>query len=259
MLEPAQLRAVSRERRDLAALGIDGRVAQLARFTAEHDQAGHAVDAAYAARLDARGVVLAAGDQLQRLSRWRLSSWQLRPTFETDLRHANDQLRDANHNLDTARNTLATTAAARHDAQDWVHQHRAEIERWPDVNADLVADLDARVTAAHRNPPSWALATLGPCPVDLRAGDAWDRAVATTDQYRNAWDITNPHDPLGPQPAVGTNQAADWRAASRALGDAYAQLGRDNTRRTPSRWDPAPNLPYRSGQDRPGADLGMSL
>ena len=106
------------------------------------------------------------------LSPWRLSSWQLRPTFEATYRQTNRDHAAARVEFDTAHGRYQSAAQQLAQANTWTEQHRTDIEHAPKIDLRLDGDLHARTRAARHNPPEWALRTLNrSC---LRR-EVWDR------------------------------------------------------------------------------------
>jgi conjugative relaxase-like TrwC/TraI family protein len=88
---------------------------------------------------------------------------------------------------------------------------------------DLAAVMDQRTErigehAAERQPP-WAITALGPVPADPLDRLAWQHNAAAIGAYRELAGITDPAQPIGPEPISGD---PDLRAA---WHDAFACLG----------------------------------
>ena len=77
---------------------------------------------------------------------------------------------------------------------------------------------------ALENPDPYLLETLGERPDSQLERHAWDRAARAIETYRSERDITDPHDPLGEQPAGG-RQLYEYEQTLRVIDDARLQLG----------------------------------
>ncbi len=80
-----------------------------------------------------------------------------------------------------------------------------------------------------QNPSEWVKRTLGERPDKPRHQQAWEKAIRHTTSYRAHYDITDPHDPLGPKPQERA-QRRDWQRTQNAIENAQQRL-----RRTPTR------------------------
>jgi hypothetical protein len=77
---------------------------------------------------------------------------------------------------------------------------------------------------ALENPDPYLLETLGERPDTQLERHGWDRAARAIETYRSERDITDPHDPLGEQPAGG-RQLYEYEQTLRVIDDARLQLG----------------------------------
>jgi conjugative relaxase-like TrwC/TraI family protein len=69
--------------------------------------------------------------------------------------------------------------------------------------------------------PAWALSSLGPVPDDPAARLDWQQRAASAGAYRELSGYTDPDDPVGPEPVVGSpDLRAAWHEALAALGPA---------------------------------------
>ena len=91
--------------------------------------------------------------------------------------------------------------------------------------ADLAAAMDKRTQhigehAAEHQPP-WAVSALGPVPGDPLDRLAWQHNASAVGAYRELAGITDPADPIGPEPvAADPDLRAAWHDASACLGPA---------------------------------------
>jgi hypothetical protein len=89
----------------------------------------------------------------------------------------------------------------------------------------LLNDLADRELQA---PGEWAKALLAERPAGSRSDD-WDTAVRRVARYRVEHQITDPTDPLGPEPH-DHHQAGEWHRAHETVERAERRLGREPTR-----------------------------
>jgi hypothetical protein len=79
-----------------------------------------------------------------------------------------------------------------------------------------------------QTPVEWAKALLGERPAGSLSDD-WDTAARRVARYRIERDITDPTDPLGPEPH-DRHQADQWQRAHETVERAERRLGRELTR-----------------------------
>lgn len=90
--------------------------------------------------------------------------------------------------------------------------------------------LDAQ-TIAHGLPagtpaaPVYLTRALGARPAQRRAARLWDNAARRIDEHRQRWDITDPDEALGGEPA-SAQEAADRRIIQRTLQRTEAMIAR---------------------------------
>jgi hypothetical protein len=100
-----------------------------------------------------------------------------------------------------------------------------EIRQLTKERDGLLNDLTDRELQA---PAEWAKTLLGERPAGSRSED-WDTAVRRVARYRIEHDITDPTDPLGPEPH-DHRQAGQWQRAHETVERAERRLGREPTR-----------------------------
>jgi conjugative relaxase-like TrwC/TraI family protein len=126
-----------------------------------------------------------------------------------------------------------------HEAELKLRQHQQRRAGWLEANAHLgpayrqvVRELAwqrrASGLVAEHDPPGYLRAELGPVPESTRGGRAWREAAAAIQDYRCAYQVTDPDQALGPAPQEPTQRAA-WQHARTA-----AQQTKDR-QRTPKR------------------------
>ena len=147
------------------------------------------------------------------------------------------------------------------DVQDWVHQHRTEIERWPDVNAELAADLAARAVAgagAHQTgasrpsapaPLTSERATAGTGPSPPRGfGSSHSRTSPSANAAaREPWAVLI--DPLPARSTSGGKARSDGIPSGRPSGSPSVRREPSGSRqrsRSPSQFVPAALTRHRS-------------
>jgi conjugative relaxase-like TrwC/TraI family protein len=99
-----------------------------------------------------------------------------------------------------------------------------EIRQLTNERAGLLNDLTDRELHA---PDEWAKTLLGERPTGSRSED-WDSAVRRVARYRVEYEITDPTDPLGPEPR-DHHQAGQWHRAHETAERAERRLGRERT------------------------------
>jgi hypothetical protein len=95
--------------------------------------------------------------------------------------------------------------------------------------------VEARAVELER--PGWSR-DFGERPATVKGGQAWDRAVEQTVEYRQRWKVDDAERALGPEPHgkdVSLEQRRAWRHAERAVGRTR-DLAADRTER-PDRTD----------------------
>lgn len=86
--------------------------------------------------------------------------------------------------------------------------------------AQAMADRQRRLGEhAAEHPPAWAQA-LGPVPDHPLDRAGWEDKAAQVAAYREMWNHTDPHEPIGPKPSIHADPQARamWQAAAQALG-----------------------------------------
>jgi hypothetical protein len=137
---------------------------------------------------------------------------------------------------------VATQQANRaHDRERELRQHQHRRDGWLEANAHLGLQYrqvmralawQRRATgvAVETNRPGYVLEAPGPVPESTRGRRAWRHAAAEIEQYRHAYQITDPDRALGPEPQDPDQRAARQRAHS-AIERVQAKQGAaDRTR-----------------------------
>jgi AAA domain len=129
------------------------------------------------------------------------------------------------------------------DRERELRQHQQRRQGWLEANAQLglqyrqvVRTLawQRRATglAVEADRPSYVLGALGPVPESTRGRRAWRQAAVEIDQYRHAYQITDPHRALGREPHSPA-QRADRQRARTAIERVQAkQRATDRSRGT---------------------------
>jgi hypothetical protein len=99
-----------------------------------------------------------------------------------------------------------------------------EVRRLTNEHDGLLNELTDRELLA---PGEWAKSLLGERPAGSRSED-WDSAVRRVARYRLEYQITDPADPLGPEPHEH-HQAGQWQRAHETVERAERRLGREHT------------------------------
>jgi conjugative relaxase-like TrwC/TraI family protein len=161
---------------------------------------------------------------------------------------------------------VATQQANRaYDRERELRQHEQHRGGWLEANAhlgpayrDIVRTLawQRRATgvAIETDRPSYVLEALGPVPASTRGRRAWRQAAAEIEQYRRAYQITDPDRALGPEPH-DADQRADRMRVRTAIGRVQAkQRAADRTRDTqPTSERPTQPRPHQQ-RGRPGPE-----
>jgi conjugative relaxase-like TrwC/TraI family protein len=156
---------------------------------------------------------------------------------------------------------VATQQANRaYDRERELRQHQQHRQGWLEANAhlgpayrDIVRTLawQGRATgvAVETDRPGYVLEALGPVPESTRGRRAWRHAAAEIEQYRRAYQITDPDRALGPEPQEPDQRAARQRARTAIERVGAKQRATDRTRDT----QPTSERP---NQPRPGEPRG---
>jgi hypothetical protein len=113
------------------------------------------------------------------------------------------------------------------DRERELRQHQQRRQGWLEANAQLGPQYrqvmrtlawQRRATgiAVEADRPDYVLEALGPAPESTRGRRAWRHAAAEIEQYRQAYQITDPDRALGPEPR-DPGQRADRERARRAI------------------------------------------
>jgi conjugative relaxase-like TrwC/TraI family protein len=130
-----------------------------------------------------------------------------------------------------------------HDRERALRQHQQRRDGWLEANAHLgpqyrqvVRTLawQRRATglAVEQERPGYVLEVLGPVPASTRGRRAWRLAAAEIEQYRHAYQITDPDRALGPEPHDPA-QRADRQRARTAIARVRAKQRAANRTREP--------------------------
>ena len=145
-----------------------------------------------------------------------------------------------------------------HDRELALRQQQQRRAGWLEANAHLgpayrqvVRELawQRRATGlvAEHDPPGYLRAELGPVPESTRGRRAWRQAAAAIEDYRRAYEITDPDQALGPAPREPTQRAA-WQHARTA-----AQRTKDRQRTSHRQERTAATRPAPSNRRHPDA------
>jgi hypothetical protein len=150
------------------------------------------------------------------------------------------------------------------DRERELRQHQQRRHGWLEANAQLGPQYrqvvralawQRRATgiAVEADPPSHVLEALGPVPASTRGRRARRHAAAEIEQYRHAYQITDPERALGPEP-YDPAQRADRQRARRAIERVQTkQRAADRIRGTqPTTGRPSQPRPRQRG--RPGPE-----
>jgi Ti-type conjugative transfer relaxase TraA len=124
------------------------------------------------------------------------------------VRHLEPRVADLADALECARE-------GQREHRDFVGQHGEGLRRLSVVERTIEARIGQLVDADLTDPPPY-LRSLGPKPSDGSQVFDWERAAEYVERYRARHDITDPHLPLGPEPAIGKQW---WRRDMRQLAD----------------------------------------
>jgi hypothetical protein len=129
---------------------------------------------------------------------------------------------------------VATQQANRaHDCERELRQHQHVRAGWLEANAHIGSQYrqvvrtlawQRRATglAVEQDQPGYVLEALGPAPESTRGRRAWRHAAAEIEQYRRAYQITDPGRALGPEPRDPA-QRADRQQARSAIERVHAK------------------------------------
>jgi conjugative relaxase-like TrwC/TraI family protein len=165
---------------------------------------------------------------------------------------------------------VATQQANRaHDRERELRQHQQHRDGWLEANAHLgpqyrqvmrVLAWQRRATglAVEQERPAYVLQTLGPVPESLRGRRAWRHAAAQIEQYRHAYQITDPDRALGPEPHDPAQRADRQRARTAIERVHVKQRAADRThQRQPTNERPSqPQLREQRGRRGPERAAG---
>jgi conjugative relaxase-like TrwC/TraI family protein len=156
---------------------------------------------------------------------------------------------------------VATQQANRaYDRERELRQHQQVRDGWLEANAHLGPQYrqvmrtlawQRRATglAVEADRPGYVLEALGPAPESTRGRRAWRQAAAEIEDYRRAYQITDPERALGPEPADPA-QRADRQRVRTAIDRVHAK------QRATDRSHQRQPTSERTGQPRPGEQRG---
>jgi len=140
---------------------------------------------------------------------------------------------------DRAAQAEVDARAEQQQHEAWVDGHGHTGGTYLDVTRELASRSRQRVTFAELEQPTYLTKTLGPVPESVRGRRAWRQAARAVQDYRQQFQIDDPHRPLGEPPArdhqdFQRHQA--WRQASGASQRMQAgqQRARDRNQRSES-------------------------
>jgi conjugative relaxase-like TrwC/TraI family protein len=240
-LSTKELRAERDRLRGLLGQAPRDRARELERATARREQADQALAAARQP----------AGGQPTHMLRWRRGAGE----------------RAAAHAGAAAVAEQQANRATDHERE--LRAHQQQRAGWLDANAPLGPHYQQVVRAlawqrrasglAHevidRDQPAWLRDALGPVPESTRGKRAWRQAAGQLEQYRAAYQFTDPDRALGPEPRDPA-QRGDWQHARAAVERVHhKQRTAERIREQPATPDrhaaPAHRSPARSHPERP--------
>jgi conjugative relaxase-like TrwC/TraI family protein len=207
--------------------------------------------------------------ELERASRWRADTEE---ALAEASRRADQQrpatgmlrlLRYGGQPATATRNTVVTLATQQADrAADLereLRQHQQRRAGWLEANArlgpayrqvtrQLAWQQRASGVALEHDHPGYVREALGPVPDSTRGRRTWRQAAAAIEDYRRAYQITDPDRALGPEPRDHAQRAA-WRQARTAISRVHAKQ-----RTTDRAREQQPTLPQRPPIDRTPQD-----
>jgi hypothetical protein len=225
-----ELRHVAGQLRSIDDLNVPFHRGELPRHERAAQEADRAHRQALAARDEARAARDRTSDELQALNPWNPFAGRRRAELETLNRAANRQLAGARYLVEFTRTDFERANDRLEDRRRWLARHEPDHHQRPALADALNRDLEARaLNAATSPPPRWAHRALGPRPDRHPAQAAvWDETVAAVGQYRDIWNITDDHSPLGTKPHhYNDPRRHDWQQAAASLAAAGRQLGSD--------------------------------
>jgi hypothetical protein len=108
--------------------------------------------------------------------------------------------------------------------------------------------------AVEADRPDYVLEALGPVPESTRGRRAWRHAAAEIEQYRHAYQVTDPDRALGPEPHDPA-QRADRQRARAAIEQVQAkQRASDRIRDSQSISERNSQQRFRQQRGRPGPE-----
>ena len=122
------------------------------------------------------------------------------------------------HHGTEAEDDVRTLTAAQRRRQTWARGHRAQIEKWSQLDRDIRRHEYRLGQVAAYSRPDHTTSLLGPPPERIRAVECWQSAAGAIEAYRARWNVTTA-DALGPEP-VDLEQCAHWHRAVAAIGSA---------------------------------------
>jgi conjugative relaxase-like TrwC/TraI family protein len=149
-----------------------------------------------------------------------------------------------------------------HDRERELRQHQQRRDGWLEANAHLGPQYRQVVRtlawqrrasglAVEAERPGYVLEALGPVPESTRGRRAWRQAAAQIEQYRGAYQITDPDRALGPEPRDPDQRADRQRARIAIEGVHGKQRAADRTHQR----QPASE---RTSEPRPHQQCGRS-
>jgi conjugative relaxase-like TrwC/TraI family protein len=153
-----------------------------------------------------------------------------------------------------------------HDAELALRRHQQRRAGWLEANAHLglayrqvVRELAwqgrARGLAAEHEPPAYLRRELGPVLDSGRGRRAWRQAAAAIEDYRRAYQITDPDHALGRIPHEPGQQVA-WQHARQAIARVQGRQRHPDHDRQPQRAASRPSPVDRHQQDQPPTRSG---
>jgi Ti-type conjugative transfer relaxase TraA len=171
-------------------------------------------------------------DQLDRVGRrlydathglGRLRNRQLVTQLRNEHENRTEQLHRLEHQLHQIDTELAILPSDRQIA-DLQDQHRL-------LDSELDRAASHRIASYRHAWPEHLTAALGPPPADSRGHERWEQGAFAIEKYRLHWHVTDPHRPLGHQPADALEHH-DYQRTRQTIDRIRSEV---HTDRTPSR------------------------
>jgi hypothetical protein len=152
-----------------------------------------------------------------------------------------------------------------HDRERELRQDQQRRDGWLEANAHLGPQYrqvvralawQRRATglAVEADRPGYVLEALGPVPASTRGRRAWRQAAAEIEQYRRAYQVTDPERALGPEPRDPAQQTDRQRARTAIARVQAKQRAANRSRDTQPTSELSTQPPLRQQRGRPGPE-----